>query len=280
MRSNLKEIMLNPNTPPRRFQAFMRVSRTTFKKLDARLSTTGPYLLRYNRFTGEPIRGVPGRPLRSTRQEEIAIGLYALSSLENYARIAEIWGKSDSNYIVDYVDRFADAVNQIAAEYIKWPRGDRLQRTMDGFKFISGINGVVAVVDGCHVEIIKPHRKEMPGDYNSYKKRYTVILHAAVDCDGLFVNVSVGWPGAMPDSTILQKGNITELVAGTCNPHATDGRTPRFLLADGGYFLRPWLLIAYDYLTTDTYEKALNACVDAGRVVVENAFGRLKGRWR
>jgi len=135
--------------------------------------------------------------------------------------------------VSEYLDRFTEATLQLGPEYVKWMTGDRLERSMNGFFNISGIRGVVAAVDGCHIEIITPARREGPGDYNSFKKRHTAILHAAVDCDGLFVHVTVGWPGAMSDSTILRRTNIPELSRFGCYPESTAFNVPRFLLGDG-----------------------------------------------
>mmetsp|Transcript_34075 Transcript_34075/g.84979 ORF Transcript_34075/g.84979 Transcript_34075/m.84979 type:complete len:165 (+) Transcript_34075:35-529(+) len=89
---NLGEIMLDPNVQERRWKEFMRVSKGTFKQLCDRLARTGPYILRYDRRTGKPLdrRGVRGKKLKSTLQEEVAIGLFTISSLESYTRIGEI----------------------------------------------------------------------------------------------------------------------------------------------------------------------------------------------
>lgn len=280
VKCNMKAIMLDPNTPNPRFKRFTRLDRCTFLKLDKRLAHAPHYSRLYHR-DGTPIRGRRRGPqLKSTRQEELLVALYALSSLESYARIAEIWGLSSSTYVVDYVDRFVLAVNTLYDEEIQWPRGKRLQEVMNGFEYISGIRGICGAVDGCHIEISNPGTKENGGDYNSYKKRYTMLLHACVDCDGLFTHVAAGFPGACADTTCLGQSGLAALAKRFCHPESNDPTVPRFLIGDGGYSLHPWLLVGFDYLTTDTSERDLNACLDTARVVVENAFGRLKGRWR
>lgn len=89
-----------------------------------------------------------------------------------------------------------------------------------------------------------------------------------------------GFPGACADTTCLGQSGLAALAKRVCHPESNDPTVPRFLIGDGGYSLHPWLLVGFDYLTTDTSERDLNACLDTARVVVENAFGRLKGRWR
>jgi hypothetical protein len=85
---NLSEIMLDPNVGEARWKRFMRVSKSTFRQLCARLAKTGPYLLRYDRRTGKPLQvaGKRGKKLKSTLQEKVAIGLFTISSLESYSR--------------------------------------------------------------------------------------------------------------------------------------------------------------------------------------------------
>lgn len=101
-----------------------------------------------------------------------------------------------------------------------------------------------------------------------------------------FTDIYIGWPGRVHDarvfgnSTLYQKG-----VNGTLFPEWTktiaQEEIPLVVLGDPAYPLLPWVMKPYidnGHLFRD--QRRFNYRLSRARVVVEDAYGRLKGRWR
>ena len=147
-----------------------------------------------------------------------------------------------------------------------------------------GFPQCVGAVDGTHIPIISP--EEYPADYYNRKGWHSVLMQGTVDHLGIFTDVYIGWPGRVHDarvfvnSSLYKKGqegillpNWTETIQGK--------EVPLVLLGDPAYPLLTWLMKPYSdngHLTRD--QKRFNYRLSKGRVVVEHAYGRLKGRWR
>ena len=58
------------------------------------------------------------------------------------------------------------------------------------------------------------------------------------------------------------------------------GEIPLVTIGDRAFPRHPWLLKGYNEGTTDPQQKYFNKKLCSARVVTENAFGMLKGRWR
>ena len=111
-------------------------------------------------------------------------------------------------------------------------------------------------------------------------------MQAVADHRCLFLDICIGWPGRAHDARVLQNSSIySKGCSGTLFP---DWKTtisgvdiPLLLLGDPAYPLLPWLVKPFpqhSYMTSE--QKAFNYRLSRARVVVEMAFGRLKGRWR
>ena len=112
-----------------------------------------------------------------------------------------------------------------------------------------------------------------------------MVLQGTTDHRGRFINVEVGWSGKNHDAYIFTNSALCEMMdAEAFVPnHPTirmsSQQIPPLILGDCAYLLCPWLMRPYGGATTPQ-QAHFNRCHTRARIVVEQAFGRLKGRWR
>ena len=102
-----------------------------------------------------------------------------------------------------------------------------------------------------------------------------------MDHENYFMNVNVGSPGSVHDARILSNSEVfnrgeagtpqsVQILAGV--------PVPVVILGDPAYPLLPWLLQPYPGTGLSTKGSKFNTRLSRACVVVECAFGRLKGR--
>ena len=113
-----------------------------------------------------------------------------------------------------------------------------------------------------------------------------MILQAVVDHNNIFWDINIGWPGSVHDacvfvnSSLYRKAINGEILTGN-ELKISDKVVPLFLIGDSAYPLNSWLIKPFAYNTElSNCERKYNYYLSKSRIVVENAFGRLKARWR
>mmetsp|Transcript_22460 Transcript_22460/g.66214 ORF Transcript_22460/g.66214 Transcript_22460/m.66214 type:complete len:490 (+) Transcript_22460:54-1523(+) len=273
---DLFDVIFSSTFSPRRFRDWMRMSRETFDALTDRLSSTQTYRAIFNP-DGSPIH--PQR--KTTVQREVAISIYALSGNEPFSRIAVLWGRGarSSGAIHVILRRFVQAVEEMFNEWVNLPStAEHAQDVTAAFEALRGLPAVLAAIDGTHFEV--PGNKDLPGQgssLQSYKKRNTIILQALVDAAGMFMHIVSGFPGRCNDARCLAESGLIPQIL----PRLMDPNYPgNYIIGDSGYPLKSFLIRGYAYSTTDPKEQVFNAYLSSTRTPVENAFGRLKARFR
>lgn len=212
-----------------------------------------------------------------------AITLWKLATSIEYRTLSALFGIGRSTVGVVVIET-CEALTLLLPEYVKIPKDDGLKDIVTGFNDCWGFPQAVGAIDGSHIPILKP--QESASDYYNRKGYYSIIVQALVDFRGLFLDVYIGWPGKVHDarvfinSSLYNKGN-----SGTLFPrmlktmHGVD--VPLVMLGDPAYPALPWLMKPFpENPHTTSQQKLYNYRQSRARMVVENSFGRLKGRWR
>ncbi|XP_065134336.1 uncharacterized protein [Paramisgurnus dabryanus] len=224
------------------------------------------------------------KPLEPRLRLAVVLWWYATPS--EYRTISCLFGVGISTVCMLVRQVTCALKTTLCKRFICLPQGQRLQETIDGF-VARGYKMCAGAIDGCHIPIIRP--KEDQAAYYNRKGWHSIVLQAVVDHNFCFTDVYVGWPGRTHDARVLSNSPIYHMAEahdGYLFPREksimVDGVTiPVHLIGDAAYPLKKWLMkgfTSHPNLTPD--QTNFNFRLSSARMVVENAFGRLKGRWR
>ena len=217
-------------------------------------------------------------------KKRVAIALWKLATGSEYRSIGHLFGVSITTACRCVQDFCAAAETLLVPEQICFPDEEKFKEMATYTENRWGLPHCVGAIDGSHIPIIAP--QEYHCDYFNRKGWHSIILQGVVDGKGIFWNVFAGLPGSLHDARVLRLSTLWELASGgnhfRAHTRNIGGVTAGYyLLGDSAYPLQNWLLKPFQDTGRLTAEQHLfNKKFSRARVVVENAFGRLKGRWR
>ena len=222
--------------------------------------------------------------LAITVEHRVAITLWCLATCGEYQTIGHLFGVARCTVCVIVHDTCAAIVRILLTEYIQFPTGNQLTSVIDGFKTKFDVPQCAGAIDGSHIPVRPPAQNHT--DYYNRKGWYSVILQAVVDHNYLFRDVMVGWPGSVHDARVFSNSqlchkatNRTLLNTNSCVIHGTT--VFPFLIGDSAYPLNTWLIKPFPHNSSlSSRQRHFNYLISRARIVTENAFGRLKARWR
>uniref|UniRef100_A0A3Q2Z7P5 Uncharacterized protein n=1 Tax=Hippocampus comes TaxID=109280 RepID=A0A3Q2Z7P5_HIPCM len=217
-------------------------------------------------------------------EKRVAITLWKLATNACYRTIGHLFGVAKNTVCVIVHQTCSAIVSEMSQDLIKWPVGDLMNENVRKFEERWGFPQVLGGIDGTHIPIIRPH--DCHTDYYNRKGFYSVIMQAVVDSSYRFIDIFIGWPGSVHDARVFANSPLYQ--------NRTSGSlfwgdkrdiggvpVPLVLLGDAAYPLSTWLMKPFsDNGRLTQPQKDFNYKHSRARMVVENAFGRLKGRWR
>ena len=258
-----------------RFKKTFRVSKNTF----AYLLTNIRHLLERQTLCEVPI----------SPEQRLALCLYRLGRGDYFYTISEMTGLGASTVCA--------IVSEVSSALIEclWEREITAYMPKNEAEFLEKIHdmeqlwqfpGCWAAVDGCHISIkCPPGGLESCKEYHNFKNFYSIILMSMVDAKYRFIWGSCGFPGNSHDSIIFQSTEIWNKIQEKdylplIAKNVGDCELPPVLLADSAFPLKPWLLKPYSNAVLTPKQRNFNYRLSRARMVVESAYGMLKGRWR
>lgn len=170
-------------------------------------------------------------------------------------------------------------------EFIKFPYTQpEVHAAVDDFDNLGSFPQVIGAVDGCHIPIKRP--KDNANAYYNRKRFHSVILQGIADAHCRFIDVSTGYPGRIHDARVFRISRIGREAENGQFPRAPTKRiggisVPPCLIDDPAYRLMPYCMKPYpEGLGCTNTQLNFNRHLSSKRVVIEQAFGLLKARWR
>ena len=215
----------------------------------------------------------------------VAITLYFFSGTAEYRTISNLFGVGRSTVCTIVQSVSKAIVNVLLPKFINLPSRGEIHDIMLDFEEFSGFPQAVGAIDGCHIRIKAPLKDAE--DYINRKDYHSIILQGFVDSKYIFRDIFAGWTGKTHDARIFKNSplyqeclkrkvlprNLSRNIHGTI--------VPPLLLGDSAYPLEEFIMKPYvDRGNLSEHEKLFNVALSKSRVVVENAFGRLKGRFQ
>ncbi|XP_036327230.1 protein ALP1-like [Rhagoletis pomonella] len=212
---------------------------------------------------------------RISPKKAVYMYIWYISNTVTFRQLGILFGVATSAAWTT-VQRVTEFLVSISHEYIKWPEGAYLQNTTEKFHQKKRIPGVIGAIDCTHIVIKGP--KDQKQMYFNRKKSYSLVLQAVVDADKKFTDITCGKPGSLHDFRVLRRSKLfhdaeryyEEMFSGSY-----------FIIGDSAYPLMKWLVSPFkDYGNLTQIQRKFNEIHSSTRMVVENAFGLLKGRFR
>ena len=216
-------------------------------------------------------------------KRRLALTLYFLASTAEYRTIGNLFGVSAS-FVCLCVRVVCRAITKRLAKVINFPKGNQLLEVIEGNEKTWGFPMCAGAIDGTHIPILAPWESHV--EYVNRKGYHSILMQAVVDCNYLYRDVVIGWPGSVHDarvfsnSAIYKKGNEQNLFPNDPTKEINGEEILPFIVADPAYPLLPWVIKGYpNDKNAPRREQVFNYRLSRARVTVENTFGRWKGRF-
>ena len=212
--------------------------------------------------------------------KRICIALFKLASCAEYRVVAETFGVSKVT-VFRCLNAFCVAMTAKSYNFIHFPSSAEAGEIADRIESQHGYIQAFGAIDGSHIAINPP--SQGLADYLNRKMYASIVLQGLVDDRYIFRDVSCKCPGSMHDSIVFNNSTLSvRLERGMpIRDKVINGVTiPLHILADPAYPLSRKIIKTFSGRNLTPAQESFNVYHSSARMMVENAFGRLKARWR
>ena len=243
------------------FKHRLRVSTETFELMLQRIEI---YIVK------EPTNVVPF-PIEPHRQ--LGITLYRCAYGCTFSTVADLFGVSMSLTEQVFASVSRELIRNLFTEFVKMPNTEEEWR-QEAIGFIENYGfPCIGAWDGFHVSVSTKLK-----NFYSFKKRYTISNMGLIGHNKLFLAATVNAPGSTHDARLLQSSKV--LPNKSINLGDKFGEIPLVTVGDSAFPRYAWLVKGFSDTTRNEKERLFNEKLRSARVVTENCYGMLKGRWR
>jgi hypothetical protein len=207
-----------------------------------------------------------------TKQKKLLMFLWYMSNQNSFREIGDKFDSAESH---DSILSVLDRISSIANKFIKWPNLQERTRSAVHFRNRSHIENVIGAIDGCHIRIQKPSGPHSDSYLNRHRY-HSLLLQGVCDHVGRFIDVFIGMPGCVHDARMLRRSSLFLDLENHMDGFRLLGDSA-YIAGDFQHFISTPIR---DNGRLTPLDRQNNSLLSSGRVIIENAFGRLKCKFR
>ncbi|KAG0493898.1 hypothetical protein HPP92_004892 [Vanilla planifolia] len=245
----------HPEFPEEDFRAAFRMGRATFDMICDELGTA---------VAKEDTMLRAAIPVR----QRVAVCIWRLATGEPLRLVSKRFGLGISTCHKLVLEVCSAIKTVLMPKYVRWPDDEPvLSAARWKFESISGIPNVVGAI---------PPKSNVATYFNrrhterNQKTSYSITVQGVVNPNGVFNDVSIGWPGSLSDEQVLEQSALYKRTT-----HLKDD----WIVGGAGYPLLDWVMVPYVHKNLTWAQHSFNSRIGEIHKVAKAAFARLKARW-
>ena len=128
-----------------------------------------------------------------TGKRPLALTLCYLFSIASIEQLQNLFGVSRS-FVCQCVREVSRVIIKRFPEPTTFPKRDDLLNVLQDYEEKWGFPKCAGAIDGTHVLIIAPADSNI--EYVNRKGCHSIVMQAVTDCNYMFRDVVIGWPGS------------------------------------------------------------------------------------